>query len=158
MIEIHERETIAGQPAVEDESCRDGDGLGAWSGHGFTVGQVDEVNGLGAEECEGYRPTRCELRQLARYWYQQRLDLQIRYFLIGESSSTGWRLSSYSQRRLDRLAEILGAEAIDEVVAEVESDACERLGAEWWEIFKNGNRQQWDAVLDEVMEPFRDAG
>src|SRR5262245_47382834 len=61
-----------GDPPPEDSA-----GLGALGDGRVLIGFVDEVNGPGAVECAGYRPTIHELRVLAEHWAEQALSVDV---------------------------------------------------------------------------------
>jgi hypothetical protein len=61
-------------------------------------------------------------------------------------------------RRLDRIAKVIGQEATDKVVAEVEAEYQERMGADW-EVFIRGNDEEWESVRARVRDEVnRDIG
>ena len=113
---------------------------------------VDAVNGPGPEEFKQYDPTRCELLLLARHWAEVNLGIQLDWYLYGQTGSTEIRLGPFANRRLDSIAEAIGDAAVHEVVTEIENEARERMGDELWEIFINGDEEQWDAVRDHIHE------
>ena len=110
--------------------CPDTEGLGYLPGPG-RVGCVDEVNGDGARPCPDYVPTRHELMELARYWLAQRLEIALFYFETKSSGSTEYRISLYAQRRLARIADALGDDALDQVQLQVEAEFQKRFGDAW---------------------------
>ncbi len=126
--------------------------LGAWCGHGYTMGYVDDVNGPGAEECHEYNPTRFELELLARHWAEVILDYEIDWFLYATSCSTSIRREPYAQRRLARIEELIGTDAIKQIFDQLREEARERLGDEEWQIFLNGDDEEWDRVRQKVQD------
>ena len=54
--------------------------LGAINNGRFIIGHVEEVNGAGAEEVQGFLPTRNELIQLAKYWAKVGIDIDYYWF------------------------------------------------------------------------------
>ena len=142
------------QVAASEDKHQDTEGLWPRSGRGFVIGQVDEINGLGGEECDGFRPTRYELRELARLWYRKRLDLEIDFFLYGQSGSTEWRESVYADRRLERIASVIGDDAVGEIVQELEEAEKKRLGDELWDAFASGDPDRWQKVQQQVWAAY----
>jgi hypothetical protein len=91
-------------------------------GPGLVIGYVEEIHGPDSEECAEYRPTRHEVRQLVRHWAKVRLDIALDWFFYEMTGSREIRLGPYADARLARLEEVLGAEAVRQVVAEVEAE------------------------------------
>lgn len=131
-------------------ATEDNTNLGAWCGRGSTMGFVDEVNGPRAEECQEYNPSRFELQLLARHWAEVILNYEIDWFLHATSGSTSIRRKPYAQRRLARIEEIIGADAINKIVEQLEEEARGRIGEEKWQIFQLGDDQEWERVREEV--------
>ncbi len=57
--------------------------------------------------------TRHELYALAEHWWTARIDHDFDWFLYQQTGSTEWRWSEYIDRRLNRLYDTLGQEAMD---------------------------------------------
>lgn len=129
----------------------DNESLMPRGGNGLVVGYVDRVNGRGAEEINGFTPTRNELIELVKYWYGVLLDNRYFSFLYAQSGSREIRENPYAQRRIDRLAEALGHEDVDKAIAETEAEFSENLNPEHWEIFKHGDKAQWAAFQDQIQ-------
>ena len=108
-------------------------------------GSVDEDNGPGAEEIQGFVPTRHELIQIVKYWANVELDLNYFMFFHSTTGSDLLRQTSFAQRRIGRIAKILGEDevrkAIDGVYTKFEKDLevftefGEDLDKEAWDIF-----------------------
>ena len=116
--------------------------------HG-ACGYVEAIHGEGGHECDEYRPTRYELQQLARYWATVALDINLDFFLYGQTGSTAIRMRPYAEIRLQRLAEVLGDQAIEKMRAEADEEARRRVGEEYWWVFTDGTPGERDAVLNE---------
>jgi hypothetical protein len=93
-------------------------------------------------------PTIHELKQLASYWMHERIDNDFESFAYQETGSSEWRWSVFISRRLNRLAEILGAEAMQQV----RKDAVEsyrkcypRINDEDWRVFTTGTEEEQEA-------------
>ena len=149
--------TEQGQPpsrtTQEGESLpEDSQGLGTRRAGPFQIGFVDEVNGPGAVECAGYRPTHHELRVLAEHWAQQALCTEVFYFLYAQTGGTESRLLAYAGRRCDRIADILGQEPMNEVLASVRKQVQEKyvLSDQEWAVFERGDPAEWARFQDEV--------
>jgi len=132
----------------------DSEGLGSWGVSGFVVGYVAEVNGPEACEIPEFTPTKHEVIQTAKYWYERMLAINIFYFTVGQAGSTEWRVNRYADRRIGRAAEILTEEELNELLADVERDFKEKrkISDEDWNIFKNGSQEEWAAHQDQVYQ------
>jgi len=157
---IKENGTMAYEELLEELGLRehrsaateDNKDLGAWCGRRLTMGLVDDVNGPGAEECQEYDPSRFEIELLARHWAEVILDYEIDWFLYATSCSTSIRREPYAQRRLARIEELIGTDAIKQIFDQLREEARERLGDEEWQIFLNGDDEEWDRVRQKVQD------
>ena len=123
----------------------DNEFLGPTGGGPVTIGLVDEVNGLGAAGVPEFVPTRHELLELARFWAREDLEIQLGWFLYGQTGSTDLRVSSYAIRRINRIADLLGQDVVKDAIASVYREAEERDKL-LWKIFKDGDQKEWDVV------------
>ena len=124
----------------------DNDGLLPGGHEKVFIGCVDEVNGAGAVEVDGYVPTRHEVLQLVKYWYRRFLENRWDYFVYGGEGSTEIRVNPFARRRIARAYAAIGKEAADQAIEEAHEDTM-RVIEEWLnEIFENGTREQWDEV------------
>lgn len=128
-------------------SNRDTEGLGVMVMGPFIVGRVDEINGEDGTEEPAFLATRHELRQLALYWMQERLEHDFDWFLYHSTGSKEWRWSTYIGRRLNRLHRILGPEAMDSLWTQA-STAFRRtwpnLTDDDWRVFSEGSDEDKD--------------
>jgi len=110
-------------------SNRDTEGLGAMAiaGGDLIIGSVDAINDQDGEEME-FPVTRHELRAPAAYWWTERLDHDFDWFVYQQTGSSEWRWSAYITRRLSRLGQILGEEAME--------DAFDDASARWRKLYK----------------------
>jgi hypothetical protein len=92
-------------------SNRDTDGLGTMAAGPFVVGSVEAINGEDGKEAREFVATKHELKQLAEYWALERIERDFYWFVTQTSGSSEWRWSTYVNRRLNRLAQVLGSEA-----------------------------------------------
>jgi hypothetical protein len=122
----------------------DAEGLGAIAVGNFAIGVVDEVNGKGALEENGFVPTRHELSILARYWLEKVLTMKFNCFLYAESGSTEIRVLPYAYRRLARIGRILGADAIETLDREAMSQREAKVEPWLWEMFVEGKEPARD--------------
>ena len=137
-------------------SNRDTEGLGTVrvAGGAFIIGSVDEINGAGGEELPNFVPTRHELVQLAKFWAMERLDHDFIWFLYQQTGSSEWRRSVYIDRRLGRLGEILGSEAMDAAWADVVAlfrKRSPKITDEDWRVFMDGTNEEQEAWRDKVF-------
>jgi hypothetical protein len=96
-------------------SNRDTQGLGTMEVGCCTVGSVGPINGEDGKEVPDFVLTLHELKQLASYWMHERIDHDFDWFAYQQAGSSEWRWSVFISRRLNRLAEILGEEAMQQV-------------------------------------------
>ena len=131
----------------------DNEFLGQLRGPGFTIGHVDEVNGRGAEEIQGFIATRHELIQLAKYWAKKAIDIEYFWFLYEQTGSSDRRIRAFAWRRVSRIAELVGKE-VNEAVKQAYDEFGEGFksaeGKRAWNIFLNGTPEERKALQDEV--------
>ena len=144
------------EPAPEEiaqmlDETHDRAWLGYWRLGSATVGFVDEVNGPGAVPQPEYVPSRHELLTLARYWAKELTDVEIFMFFAAQAGSSDCRLQAYAARRLNRLASVLGEDAIRPVISQVEDEYRTRIGNKNWEIFLNADEEERDKLLEEEI-------
>ena len=129
-------------------SNRDTEGLGAMAiaGGGLIIGSVDAINGQDGEEAE-FPVTRHELHALAEYWLTERIDHDFNWFVCQQTGSSEWRWSVYIDRRLNRLGQILGEEAMDKAFNDVAARwrKLYKISDEEWKVFTEGTREEQDA-------------
>jgi hypothetical protein len=133
---------------------RDTEGLGTMAMGPFIVGSVDAINGEGGREVPEFVATRHELKQLAAYWAEERLEQDFDWFLYQSSGSSEWRWSAFISRRLNRLAEVLGQEAM----RVVQDDAIvsfrkryPKITDEDWRVFTTGSEEEQEAWRNKVF-------
>src|SRR4029453_13058818 len=134
----------------------DSEGLGYWGNEGFVVGYVPEVNGSEACEVPEFVPTKHELIQITKYWFQRLLNIRFWYFATGQSGSSEWREAAYARRRIDRTAEILPEQELNQAIEEVEHDFKQehKISDADWDVFKNGTQEQWTSFQDKLRREF----
>lgn len=93
------------------------------------------MNGPNAAACSGFVPTKHELQQLAKFWIERIFDLDFYWFQTQSTVSSEWRERQFAERRLSRIAEVLGDDLIEALEAEVSNELCDRLGHEQWHLF-----------------------
>ncbi len=93
----------------------DNDWLEPMWGCGF----VDEVNGPGAEEIQGFVPTRDELIQIVKYWTEVELDLNFFMFIHSYIESHLLSERGFAYRRIGRIAKILCEDEVSKARLEV---------------------------------------
>jgi hypothetical protein len=116
------------------------------------IGFVDEVNGPGAEEVDFYKPTRHELKMLARYWAKTQLDIQVSWFFYRQAGSTDIRLEPYAANRLRRLSEAIGREVVDALVKELQQDQRKKMGDEFWRVFIGEATEEEKARVNDKID------
>jgi hypothetical protein len=100
----------------------------------LVVGEVDEVNGDGAEELP-FMPTRHELCELAKYWTNILIVMTLKAFETG-SSSTDIQRGGFADNRLKRLREVLGRDIVEKIFRESEEEWRKALGPDKWDGFQ----------------------
>jgi hypothetical protein len=133
-------------------ACPDSEGLGFWGDRGFTIGYVDEVNGPNSAGMPEFVPTRYELIQLVKYWATIVIDLRFDYFLYTQTGGSEYRLSAFANRRVARIAEILGEEEINKVIDQAYEEYGKEQGPRAWSIFLNGTPEEREAFQKEVQQ------
>jgi hypothetical protein len=126
----------------------DSEGLGAIVGSGFRIGCVDEVNGKGGEEVPAFVPTKHELIELAKYWWKEVLDLDFCWFLYQCTGSTEIRLRPFAIRRIDRIADAVGADEVNKAIRDVTDEYGQKIDRAHWIIFHYGNNEEGEAYSD----------
>jgi hypothetical protein len=133
---------------------RDTEGLGTMAVGPFIMGSVDAINGEGGREVPEFVATRHELKQLAAYWAEERLEQDFDWFLYQSSGSSEWRWSAFINRRLNRLAEVLGQEAM----RVVQDDAIvsfrkryPKITDEDWRVFTTGSEEEQEVWRNKVF-------
>jgi hypothetical protein len=127
----------------------DNEGLGFTQIGQCSIGFVDEISGTGAAECPTFVPTHKELLELARYWSRELLHCDTVCFLYGYSGSSEWRLIEYANRRLERIADILGDDNVKAIFTEVENEFRTKWGESAWELYKSGDCEERDRLMFE---------
>ena len=128
----------------------DNDGLLPGGDEKVFIGCVDEVNGAGAVEVNEFVPTRHEVMQLVKYWYLRYLENRFYYFIYRGEGSTEIRVNPFARRRIDRAAEVIGAEAVEAAIEEAREEFKGKINDDrLWNIFENGTQEQWDQVVEE---------
>jgi hypothetical protein len=129
----------------------DAQGLGPTRAGSFIIGRVDNIVGEGGAEVAGYTPTRNELLQLARYWFIKIIDLDFTHFLYGCTGSSEWRTRQFANRRLNRIAELIGHDDTTEALEDAKKDYSLRVDQRAWRIFVAGSREEQEALQSEVQ-------
>jgi hypothetical protein len=114
------------------------------------LGHVDEVNGQGAEEVPDFVPTRHELIELAKYWAREELEIKWSLFLYGSLCTSEALVGSFTCRRMDRIAAVLGVDEFDQAIDEVYVRFQAEHNQTLWDIFRNGDESQWREVQEQV--------
>jgi len=90
-------------------------------------------------ECPSYIVTDEEVEELVRYWHRRWLDEQWWWFVYGIVDVQGVRKQEVAGRRIELAKKVIGNEAVDKAVKEVEDKFKSGLGdARAWDVFENG--------------------
>jgi len=112
---------------------------------------LDEFNGPGAEEIQGFVPTRHELIQLVKYWAKVELDLDCFMFIDRTKASDLLRQTSFAARRIGQIAELLGDEVI-KTINEVGAEILKHLDKRHRDIFLNYSEEQREKIREEIRK------
>ena len=137
--------------------CADNEGLGCSGNDKFMIGYVSEVNGPDSAEIPDFVPTRHELLQLVKYWATVVLDHQFFYFCYGQTGSSEWRRKAFANRRIDRIATLLGEDQVQKAIQESEEEFRKTTDPRAWAIFKSGTREERKAFQDEIQQRLGDS-
>jgi hypothetical protein len=124
--------------------------LEPWAAGPFTTGCIYEVNGLGAQEILEFKATRHELLQLVKYWKEIALDSEYWVFISGSIGSRDLRVQPFADRRISRIADLIGEDAVNKVVIEVESEFGKKQDPRAWQIFCHGTAEEREQFQDEL--------
>jgi hypothetical protein len=135
-------------------SNRDTKGLGIMTSGFFFVGRVDANKGKTGEEVPEFVATRHELIQLARYWTLEGIEHDFDWFMYQSTGSSEWRWSVYIDRRLSRLSEILGPDAMRQAHEDAIASFRKRypkITDEDWRVFTQGTPEEQEAWRDKLF-------
>jgi hypothetical protein len=102
------------------------------------------------DEVAEYVPTARELVQLVKYWYGEILNIGWLYFTTGDLHKSWVNTTHLASRRLDRLAAVIGQETVDQEIKQVDEQFEASVGAKLWNIFLDGDAEEWAAVQDVI--------
>jgi hypothetical protein len=133
---------------------RDTEGLGTMAVGPFIVGSVDAINGEDGKEVAEFVATKHELKQLARYWAEERIERDFYWFVYQGTGSSEWRWSAYITRRLNRLSEVLGLEAMERVWDDAVASYRRRrkISDEDWRVFTEGSEEEQEVWRKKMLE------
>jgi hypothetical protein len=126
----------------------DTQGLGTMKAGPCILGSVGAINGEDGMEVPDFVPTRHELKQLAGYWNGERIDSDFDWFAYQQSGSSEWRWSVFISRRLNRLAEVLGEEAMQQAgknAVKIYRKCYPSISNEDWRVFTTGTEEEQEA-------------
>jgi hypothetical protein len=112
----------------------DNTGLQPRGGGRCVIGAVDNVNGANAVEVPAYVVTRSELLELVKYWEDVFLSRTFFVFKSGQIGSTDLRLAPFAERRVIRITNLLGEDAVNEVQC-VMDEFAKSIGLAEWKRF-----------------------
>ena len=114
------------------------------------IGHVSEVNGPDAAEVPAFVATRHELLQVAKYWADVELDLWF-HMTTWDCAGSDWlRRASFAGRRLGRIEEALGGDAVKQVVRQVREEFAARQDPRHWRAFADGDREELERIAEEI--------
>lgn len=83
------------------------------------IGCVEEVNGEEAREVTGFIPTRHELIQIVKFWYEEVLYLHQKREQFPSWGSSEYRTMAFGLKRIGRAKTALGEEAVHKAMQDV---------------------------------------
>jgi hypothetical protein len=129
--------------------CPDGDGL-------CYLNIINEVNGPDSAEVLSFVPTRYELIQLVKHWATIIMGYQFDKFVYQQGSPNGSRRAVFADRRIDRIATVLGEEAVEKAINEVEEEFIKTVSPRAWLIFTNGIKEERSRIREALDYPPND--
>jgi hypothetical protein len=153
-------ETIGRRIAERNTNCRNADNHDLLLRDELPIAAVWEVVGAGGEEIREFVPTRYELLELAKLW----ASLAIRRSFVVWANAVGgnhganidWRQICFAWRRLERIRNLVGEEAVDDLIGEqlgelYESHGCRSESLDWEDFLRHVDRdgqKEWIATLN----------
>ena len=121
------------------------------SSGGFEAKYADWVNGPGAQEIPEFNATRHELLVLVKHYEKKALDHEYFCFLYATYGSDWEREIDFARRRIARIADLLGEDAVGRVVSEVATEFAKKEDPRAWQIFCHGTAEERRSLQDEVQ-------
>ena len=87
---------------------------------GAVLGHVEEVNGEEGREVTGFIPTRHELKQIVKFWYDELSYLHQKRVDFGVLGSSEYRTMAFGIKRIERARTVLGEEGVNKAMQEVD--------------------------------------
>ena len=108
----------------------------------------EEDKAMDAEELDGFRPVREELEVIARHWADKGLDDYIFKYCMGGG---GCDFSdSFKEIRLNRVAQVIGEDAVRAIVTQVLEAERKRIRARYPEHFLDGTKSECEVLRHEM--------
>ncbi len=101
---------------------------------GSAIGIVEGVNDSSAELVEGFRPTRYELKVLARDYVERVGELEYQFEETDQSGSTQIRFPNFASARLNTIRKALGDQEFEGAIRSV--------------------KEHWEAELADLVENY----
>jgi hypothetical protein len=102
------------------------------------------------EEEIPFMPTRHELLQLAVYWVRHVLDIEWSVFLLGQWAIGSSSIRAFAFRRIDRIAEVLGEDAVSKVIETTRSEFGQECDPRYWRIATEATPEEKEALREEI--------
>jgi len=103
-------------------------------------------------EVTEFSPTSEELLQIVKYWTTEVLKVEyLDHFLIGMHEGRDWKLYYLAIRRISRITELLGEEAVDQAIDEVYTEFGKIQDENLWNIFLFGTEEEKEAAHNELF-------
>jgi hypothetical protein len=103
-------------------------------------------------EVPDFIPTRHELIHLAKYWAREALEISWFIFVSGSIGCTELKVRAFAWHQISHIASRVGDDRIEAAIDEVYDDFRKEVGDTLWDIYINGDQEQWDRVQDEFYE------
>jgi hypothetical protein len=102
------------------------------------------------DEVAGYVPNKEELIQLVKFWHTNILQFDWRIFLGRPIYGLQRRRMLFACRRIDRLAEIIGQETVNQAI-KAARDEFKAGRQDLWRVFERGTPEERTAVQNELV-------
>jgi len=105
--------------------------------------------GEGGSEVPGFIPLKHELLQLVKYWVEEDLRGQWWRFTTGWIGRFESNISALACARIGEIKALIGTNEVTKAVEEAQERFKAEQDERLWEIFVNGDMDQWMAVQEE---------
>jgi len=116
----------------------------------------EAIIGQGGTEVPEFIPTRHELLQLVKYWKRKDLFYKWGSFVSSTDGYIDYLIADFASRRIAQIAKLLGEEEVKRAIEEAREEFSRRLDPRRWDIFLHGDKEQWRAVQEEMLQELQE--